>query len=504
MPTTPNPKLERYLRDAKAAGCPQDQAENFLRAGIVLQTKQLLASAAARMCDDADGPTEIGFGGARGGAKSHWMLAQMGADDCVRVPELKCLMLRKVGKANRENFEDLRMRVLQHVKCTYRRGDGVLDFPNRSRIILGHYQAESDIDAYLGLEYDAIGVEECTTLSSSKYKSIRTCNRTSKRNFRPRMYSTTNPGNIGHAYYKAKFIEPYRNGTETTTRFIQSTIDDNAFINPEYRATLDSLIGWQLKAWRHGDWDIAAGQYFTNFRRETHIIDHIGTIPRSWRVWCALDYGFTHYTVCHLIAQDNDGTIFILDEHAERGWLPARHADSIFAMLDRNGIVIHQLTGFVAGDDVFAKRGVTGATIADAYAECGIILTSANMDRLNGAGEMLNRFGDVDSEANRIEPRLFITSRCAGLIETIPSLQHDPHRPEDVLKVDTDEEGLGGDDFYDCARYGIMEAWGRRGAAVAGPPRGILTLSPNAGIAALNRNTAPSARPSWQQYKQYT
>ena len=33
---------------------------------------------------------------------------------------------------------------------------------------------------------------------------------------------------------------------------------------------------------------------------------------------------------------------------------------------------------------------------------------------------------------------------------------HDPHRPEDVLKVDIDEDGEGGDDAYDACRYGIM------------------------------------------------
>ena len=53
----------------------------------------------------------IGYGGARGGGKSHWLLAQMGADDCQRVPGLKCLLLRKVGKANLEHFEDLRRRL---------------------------------------------------------------------------------------------------------------------------------------------------------------------------------------------------------------------------------------------------------------------------------------------------------------------------------------------------------------------------------------------------------
>lgn len=35
-------------------------------------------------------------------------------------------------------------------------------------------------------------------------------------------------------------------------------------------------------------------------------------------------------------------------------------------------------------------------------------------------------------------------------------MQHDPHRPEDVLKVDVDEDGNGGDDPYDTVRYGLM------------------------------------------------
>jgi hypothetical protein len=39
------------------------------------------------------------------------------------------------------------------------------------------------------------------------------------------------------------------------------------------------------------------------------------------------------------------------------------------------------------------------------------------------------------------------------LHECLPALQHDPHRPEDVLKVDADEEGNGGDDAGD--RSGI-------------------------------------------------
>lgn len=132
--------LEQYIHSGREAGCPMEQMRNFGKAGVILQPRQLAASAAARLCDKANGPSAIGYGGARGGGKSHWLLAQMGADDCQRVAGLKCLLLRKVGKANMENFEDLRKRLfggLRHEFSAYR---GLLKFANGSRIIAGHFQ----------------------------------------------------------------------------------------------------------------------------------------------------------------------------------------------------------------------------------------------------------------------------------------------------------------------------------------------------------------------------
>jgi hypothetical protein len=58
--------------------------------------------------------------------------------------------------------------------------------------------------------------------------------------------------------------------------------------------------------------------------------------------------------------------------------------------------------------------------------------------------------GDVGAD---IRPTLFIHKRCGRLIETLPTLQHDPNRPENVLKIDADEDGIGGDDCADALRY---------------------------------------------------
>ena len=97
------------------------------------------------------------------------------------------------------------------------------------------------------------------------------------------------------------------------------------------------------------------------------------------------------------------------------------------------------------------------------------MLTPANSDRIQGAAEWLNRLGDP---AAGVAPRITVSARCTRLIECLPSLEHNPYRAEDVLKVDTDDDGLGGDDPYDAARYGIMFAAGLRPAVGASPLAG--------------------------------
>jgi phage terminase large subunit len=439
---------ERYFLVGRRAGCPLDQMQRFEQGDVILQERQLAASAAARACDKADGPTAVGYGGARGGGKSHWLLAQMGADDCQRVPGLKCLLLRKVGKANLEHFEDLRRRLFARLDHQFSAFRGILTFDNGSRIIAGHFQNEKDIDAYLGLEYDIIGIEEASTLTARKYQDISTCCRTSKPNWRPRIYSTTNPGGVGHVWYRTKFVSPFMERRESDTRFIPARVDDNAFNNPEYRKVLEGLTGWQKRAWLEGDWDIAAGQFFTLFRRDVHVLADFD-VSRAVEWFAALDYGFAHYTVCLLGCRDGDGNTFIVDEHAERLWLPQRHANAITAMLTRHGVTERDLRRFVAGADVFSRQS-DGTTIAEQYKRCGITLRPANMDRVNGWAEIMQGLGDAESG---IQPRLFMHQRCKRLIETLPVLQHDPNRPEDVLKADTDEDGNGGDDAADALRY---------------------------------------------------
>lgn len=450
-------KAERALLDyATKLGLPPDALDNFASGDYCPQPKQLQFHAACRAADAEDGPTQVGFGGARGPGKSHGLFAQTALDDCQRIDGLKCLYLRKIGKNAREQFDDLRRAVLRFTPHEFKTQSGTLHFPNGSRILIGHFNNESDIDNYLGLEYDLIAIEEATTLTESKYKALRDSNRTSKKNWRPRIYATTNPGGVGHVWFKKRFIEPARTGIETDTRFVFATVDDNVFVNKEYIKNLSENTGWKLKAYRFGDWDIAAGQYFTTYRHDVHTLEP-EAIPKLdadvAEYWGSLDYGWNHYTVFHLFMK-TDGVTYVIGEHSDRMQSIEYHAEQIHSLLERHGLDFSDLSTCVAGTDVFAQRGAKNAeTIADQYEDAGIFLRPANTDRINGWARILKLLGDTE---RGIEPKLKISRNCVRLIETLPILEHDPERPEDVKKVDTDESGNGGDDAGDCVRYGVM------------------------------------------------
>ncbi len=157
---------DKLVRAAVNLGLSKDAAnglvKGFERGDYLPQPKQLEFHIGCREADNEDGPTQIGFGGARGPGKSHALFAQVALDDCQRVAGLKCLYLRKIGKNAREQFEDLRRSVLRHTPHDFKSQSGSLHFPNGSRILIGHFNNESDIDNYLGLEYDLIAIEEAT------------------------------------------------------------------------------------------------------------------------------------------------------------------------------------------------------------------------------------------------------------------------------------------------------------------------------------------------------
>ena len=454
---------DEYRAAIARLGNSPDQIANFERARIVLQPKQLEFSAWARRVDTSAhivgemGSPEVGMGGARGPGKSFGIFAQLAVDDCQRYDGLKALYLRKTGLRAREQLEDLIGSVLQYVPHRYTQG--LIRFPNGSQIIVGHFQTEKEALNYLGIEYDVIIIEEATTLTERVHKALRQSARTSKPGWRPRVYNSTNPLGVGHKYYKQRFIDHERKFGDVLDRsrkFIFATVNDNKAVNADYVGNLEELTGVERKAYLEGNWDVSAGAYFDQWQHDLHVIKPLLKIEPWWKVWASMDYGFNHWNMIYLHAQLNDGLIYTFHELAHRKRYPGEIAADFRAVLASYGLPFKRVERFYAGADVFNKTGQSEKSIDEQYKALGITLTHAETSagsRVGGAHHLQKLLGQPE---RGIAPRWVITSNCERLINCLPYLEVDAHNPEDVLKVDADERGVGGDDPYDAVRYGLF------------------------------------------------
>lgn len=477
--------VEKFGTMAAAQGCKRDQIKNFILSGVYLQRHQLKIAAKCRECDEPNGPTQILAGGGRGSGKTNGILAQIFCDDCQRIPDLKVLCLRKVGRANKEQIQDFRKKLLMNLPHNYREQQQTITFEkSRSIVILGNFKDEKDIDKYLGLEYDLIYIMESNQLTQSKKINILSCLRTNKTNWRPRCYQDTNPGGIDHVSNKMLFVEPWKieqkikeigvpavleemkitkerlsKIRETETRYIHSTVEDNKFVDAGYKDFLEKLVGWQREAWLNGSWEFMAGAFFSNFHADIHVYPNPQTDfnPRSAVRWFGgLDYGFTHPTSFILCCETEDGNIFVVAEYGEAQIPIESHASNIRDLCAMHNVDIGELEFIAAGKDCF-RVDKTGSTVATEYQERDITLTPVHIDRINAWSQVAEQFGDIQ---NQIKPKCFIHKNCTQLIQQIQSAQSDPKKPNDILKMNCDSETLeGGDDYLDAFRDGIVMAY---------------------------------------------
>lgn len=432
--------VERMLIAMRDAGLPRDQAERFTLGGYVPLQGMLPFHAWARQADRGTGPEWVAMGGKRGPGKSHTAMAQVGLDDCQRIPGLKGLFIRKIQRAARQSLEDVIMQVFRYTPHTLTQ-DGVT-FRNGSRLLIGGYKDERDIEKYLGIQYDVIVIEEATQLIESKVDKLRGSLRSAKPGWRPRIYLTTNADGPGLQWFKREFVVPAREGRETATRFLDVTHIHNPFINDEYDQWLGSLTGNLAKAWRDGDWDAFAGQAFPNWNHARHVVDPFD-IPAHWLRWKATDWGSAAPFCTLWFAKDLDTRRVIVYRELYRAGLTDRQQAR--AILDMSPMS-ETYTVHYADPALWERKNYNNRVFstADEYKAEGIILTRANNDRLGGKRKVNNALADLPDG----EPGLQVFSTCPHTIEQMESLASDELNPEDV---DTQQE----DHAYDTLRYGL-------------------------------------------------
>lgn len=431
--------MKVMVRKAAQAGMPQEQVRNFLRAGYAPLPWAMKVHKAARDADGENGPFWIGLGGARGPGKSHTVMAQVGLDDCQRVPGLKVLFLRKTKMSAAESLDDLVRRVFHGVGYDYTPSQGRVSFPNGSKILMGGYQNSSDIEKYIGIEYDAAVIEESSQIKEDEMMQFRYSVRTSKPNWRPRIYLTTNPGGIGHTWFKKYMVEG-RNFTGNKTAFFPSTYRDNPFLSSEYVQALENMPGQLGKAWRDGDFDVFAGQAFPSFDASRHVVKPF-SIPDNWYIWRGIDEGYSAPWCCLWGARDpNTRRIYIIREAYAKQLTVRQQAERIKEMTGEDEYV-----GMTYADPaMWAPKNLDGqiSSSADEYMRNGVPLTKGDNKRVAGKQKVDNLLANMPDGM----PGMLIFETCTHLIEQLENLPVDPNRPEDV---DTDAE----DHAYDACKY---------------------------------------------------
>jgi hypothetical protein len=359
-------------------------------------------------------------------------------------------------------------------------------FPNGASLKFRPLERDSDAEKYQGHEYTDVYFEELTNYPDPKpyFKLMATLR--SSHGVPVQMHSTANPGGPGHQWVKDRFIDPCPDGMKIIKNehgqervFIPAKVQDNQILlrsDPGYVDRLrmsgsESLV----KAWLEGDWNIVDGAFFDCWSSD--LVLRPFAIPEHWTRFRAMDWGSAKPFSVGWWAVAMDDYIH-QGQRIPRGalikyreWYGAKAPDvglKLTVEQVKEGIIERdkgeKISHGVADPAMWAEDG--GPSMIERMAP--LYWQRADNARVARQGHI----GGWDQVRARMNDKMvYWFSTCTDSIRTIPVLQHDRHRPEDI---DTESE----DHAADEARYACMsrpytgsveskqpepqDAWGRR------------------------------------------
>lgn len=385
---------------------------------------------------DAD---EVLFGGAAGGGKSYGQLVDA-LLFALKHPGSHQLMLRRTYPELEKSIIRTSLQLFPQDCAKYNASNHVWTFANGSVVDFGNCEAEKDVYRYQSAEYDVIRFDELTHFTREMYVYL--MSRVRGANGYPKQIkSSTNPGGVGHTWVKARFIDVAPPGEVYTwtddlgdahTRlFIPARVDDNVFLmrdDPNYKRRLQTLDGDDRRALLYGDWDLQAGAYFDEWRRETHVVKPY-PLPDGVRRYIAIDYGLDMLAALWC-AVDALGYVTVYREVYQPNLIIDEAARTILRVMDAGERA--QITAVFAPRDLFNRRQETGKSVADRFAEMGLPLYKVSNSREAGWYELKRYLHPQTDEFGDVRPKLTVFETCRNLIRTLPALQHDDKRPNDV------------------------------------------------------------------------
>jgi phage terminase large subunit len=414
-------------------------------------------------------PTHIGYGGAAGGGKSHLARA-VAAGVALRWPGSSTIIFRRTRPELLSNHVIPFGREVPAELAVWRGSENAYVWGNGSRTFMGYLEKEKDVERYQGSAYDCMIFEESTHYAWSWVNwLVANRLRASIAGSTPFALYPSNPGGVGHAWFKRLFVDrKFRPDLEEDPEkhvFVQAFLHHNEILrrrDPGYEAKLrqqpEPYRSWYL----FGDWASGIGLAVPQLDRRIHVIQPF-EVPAHWPWFGGFDWGFAHPWVFGLYVTSEDGRVFAVDRIHGRRQTDGEIVQVIHETAKARGFDLAKLSYVAAGRDIFHKRGrdvgYDGPTLAERMIGAGLPVIEANNARIDGLRQMREflAWQGVGPDGGDDDPFCYImdTPDNRVLLDCLETIVTDPIRPEDALKQDANEFGEGGDDDYDEFRYAL-------------------------------------------------
>ena len=195
------------------------------------------------------------YGGAARGGKTYALL--MAALQFVHVPNYNALLLRRTfPELNQVGGLIQRSREWLTGKAEWSSARNRWTFPGGATLGFGYLDTDNDVYQYAGTDFHFIGTDELTQFTEWQYTFLFSRLVKQKSCVIPvRMRAGTNPGGLGHAWCKKRFI------TEAKSKgrmFVPARLEDNPSIDQQdYRLSLRELDWVTRKRLELGDWEVS-------------------------------------------------------------------------------------------------------------------------------------------------------------------------------------------------------------------------------------------------------
>lgn len=432
---------------------------------ITLNSGPQTAAANATWCQ------ELLFGGAAGGGKSFWLLVDFLQDVPTYGEAWKGILFRRTFPELQELI-DISSELFPPTGALWAQAKHTWVWTNGARLRFAYLEHDKHKTRYHGQAYTWVGWDELTHWADDKaYRYLRARLRASTVVPTKRIRATSNPGGPGHHWVKRHFVDHAPHGyiprvdieTGHQVMFIPARLVDNPYLAVNDPTYVDRLKGLgspaMVAAWLEGDWEVTEGAFFDNWDTNRHVIEPF-TIPDSWTRFMVGDHGSAEpfailwFAIAgddYVVTKRNGVKVLIprgcLIAYREwYGW-DGQHAN-VGIKLPAEAIAdgIHQREiheprrddgkaeiryrimdvgeGATSGPTILERMGTRGVYC---HKPDGLKARVSAHGKLGGWDMVRHRLG----EAGDISMLVFFNT-CTETIRTLPALQHDEARPEDV------------------------------------------------------------------------